>query len=197
MKKGVSALALALSLSSVTWAGDLVLSQSAALYLTLSGEKAALWDSKTSLTISDTTVPRGLPVQGILTSKFGWRKSPVKRVRTRGRKGKSRVRVRFHKGLDLSAPAGTPVFATADGKVIFAGRRGDYGNLVIIEHASGQSTWYGHLSKIDVSEGDVIRRGVKVGEVGRTGRATGNHLHYEIRTEDGAINPIIYVEGGN
>ena len=87
-----------------------------------------------------------------------------------------------HRALDFAAPKGTPVYAAKSGTVRFAGyNKGGYGNLIIIDHAEGYSTYYAHLSKILVSEGDHVKAGEKIGLVGSTGRSTGPHLHFEIR----------------
>ena len=102
----------------------------------------------------------------------------------------------FHAGLDLAAPVGAPVFSTADGVVSSAGRDGAYGNKIDIEHGFGVSTRYGHLSRIFVSEGQHIKKGDKIGIQGETGRATGPHLHYEVRNDDKPMNPKKFLEAG-
>lgn len=101
--------------------------------------------------------------------------------------------VEFHKGQDISAPTGTPVNATADGVVVIAGWVRGYGNGIYIDHGNGISTRYGHLSRIDVTVGQVIKRGDHLGLVGSTGRSTGPHLHYEVRINGEAINPLTYL----
>ena len=99
---------------------------------------------------------------------------------------------RPHHGLDYAAPAGTPVSAVGDGEVSFAGRKGQYGNLVVIKHRNGWKTYYGHLSKIEkgVWKGKYAEQGQVIGYVGATGLATGPHLHYEIRTGKKPVNPL-------
>lgn len=99
---------------------------------------------------------------------------------------------RPHHGLDYAAAKWTPVSAAGDGKVIFAGRRGQYGNLIILRHRNGYKTYYGHLSKIagGVYRGAKINQGAIIGYVGATGLASGPHLHYEMRINDHAINPM-------
>lgn len=97
----------------------------------------------------------------------------------------------FHYGLDIAAPIGTMVRAATAGTVSFAGTMGGYGNLVIIEHPGGISTRYGHLSRIDVSVGEMLARSQQVGLVGSTGHSTGPHLHFETRVEDVARDPQI------
>jgi murein DD-endopeptidase MepM/ murein hydrolase activator NlpD len=100
----------------------------------------------------------------------------------------------FHPGIDLAAPYGSPVYATADGTVLRAGwNSGGYGNLVEIDHGRGIVTRYGHMSKILVSAGQKVTRGQEVGEVGSTGRSTGNHLHYEVRIDNSPVNPIPFM----
>ncbi|MDA8123814.1 MAG: peptidoglycan DD-metalloendopeptidase family protein [Deltaproteobacteria bacterium] len=100
--------------------------------------------------------------------------------------------VRPHQGIDYAAAKGTPVSAAGDGKVLFAGRRGQYGNLIIIGHRNGYKTYYGHLSRIGkgVRKGTQIDQGTVIGYVGATGLATGPHLHYEMRIADKPINPL-------
>ena len=96
----------------------------------------------------------------------------------------------FHPGLDISADKGDPVYATADGTVVNAAAAGNYGNLVILDHGFGLETRYGHLSAFKVKQGQVVKRGDLVGLVGATGRATGPHLHYEVRANGRILNPL-------
>jgi len=96
---------------------------------------------------------------------------------------------RRHQGLDLAAAKGTPVRATADGVVTVAGRSGDWGRLVVIEHGGGWETRYAHLSHIRVERGERVARGQEIGTVGRSGNATGDHLHYEVRHADQPLDP--------
>ncbi|OPY10653.1 MAG: Murein DD-endopeptidase MepM [Syntrophus sp. PtaU1.Bin005] len=99
---------------------------------------------------------------------------------------------RPHHGVDYAAPEGTPVSAAGDGSVVFAGRRGQYGNLVILKHPGGYQTYYGHLSKIHerLRQGTEVSQGSLIGLVGSTGLATGPHLHFEMRINDRPINPL-------
>jgi len=97
---------------------------------------------------------------------------------------------RMHKGMDFKAKYGADVFASATGTVIFAGVSGGYGNLIQIRHANGYTTYYGHLSKILVKQGQKVKRGTRIGKVGTTGRVTGPHLHFEIRKNGKPINPL-------
>jgi len=101
----------------------------------------------------------------------------------------------MHPGIDLAGSYGTPVYATADGTVLRAGwNSGGYGNLVEIDHGRGITTRYGHMSAILVHEGDHVTRGEQVGRMGSTGRSTGNHLHYEVRIDGRAVNPIPFMK---
>ena len=101
----------------------------------------------------------------------------------------------LHPGIDLSGSYGTPIYATADGTVLRAGwNSGGYGNLVEIDHGRGITTRYGHMSAILVRPGDRITRGQQVGRMGSTGRSTGNHLHYEVRIDGRAVNPIPFMK---
>jgi len=96
-------------------------------------------------------------------------------------------------GVDLTAPKGTKVRTTADGRVSFAGRSGDFGRLVIVEHSGGYETRYAHLKSIEVKKGGKLKRGAILGTVGKSGNATGFHLHYEVRLQGTAVNPKSYL----
>ena len=100
----------------------------------------------------------------------------------------------FHSGLDMSAPAGSKIYSTADGVVSSAGRNGGYGNAIDIDHGFGITTRYGHLSQILVKEGQQVKKGEVIGIEGSTGRSTGLHLHYEVRYHDQALNPKRFLE---
>ena len=101
----------------------------------------------------------------------------------------------LHPGIDLSGPYGTPIYATAEGTVLRAGwNSGGYGNLIEIDHGRGISTRFGHLSALLVRAGDHITRGQLIGRMGSTGRSTGNHLHYEVRIDGRAVNPIPFMK---
>ncbi|MEO7654742.1 MAG: M23 family metallopeptidase, partial [Sphingomicrobium sp.] len=101
----------------------------------------------------------------------------------------------MHPGIDLAGPVGTPIQATADGAVVRAGwNSGGYGNLVEIDHGRGITTRYAHLSAMSVKTGDRIARGEIVGRMGSTGRSTGSHLHYEVRIDGRAVNPIPFMK---
>jgi murein DD-endopeptidase MepM/ murein hydrolase activator NlpD len=118
------------------------------------------------------------PAHGWLSSSVGRRVDPISGGAD------------FHQGLDISADAGSPVYATADGTVVHAAREGAYGNLITIDHGYGLETRYGHLSKYEVKSGAKVKRGDIVGRVGSTGRATGPHLHYEVRVNGRLLNPL-------
>lgn len=120
-----------------------------------------------------------------ISSGFGYRIDPFDKT------------VRMHEGLDLSASRGTPVYATADGIVIFADWNMGYGYVVDIDHGYGFLTRYAHLSKILVPEGKIVKRGEIIGRVGATGRAIAPHLHYEVRVAEIAVNPINYIDVKN
>ena len=127
-------------------------------------------------------VPTGMPVQNVaLTSDYGMRNHPVLRRRAQ------------HKGVDLAGPTGTPIYATADGRVSMAQRYSSYGLYVQIEHDSDVQTRYAHMSQIAATEGSYVRKGDLIGYIGSTGRSTGPHLHYEIRIAGQAVNPIPYM----
>lgn len=121
------------------------------------------------------------PAKGWVTSKFGYRTSPFT-----GRR-------EFHKGLDIANRMGTPVFATADGVITFAGSRGLIGNVVVIDHGHGLVTRYGHLKSSEVKRGDRVKRGDKIALMGNTGRSTGPHVHYEVRLNGMPVNPVKYI----
>ncbi len=126
-------------------------------------------------------IPLGPPVWGRITSRYGYRTDPFT--------GK----YEFHDGVDIKAPRGTPVRATAEGKVIFAGWKAGYGKTVIIKHAYGFRTLYSHLSKIKVRAGRWVKSGDVIGYVGSTGRSTGPHVHYEVWRYSRKQNPLKYM----
>jgi len=114
-------------------------------------------------------------------SPFGYRTHPIYHI------------VKFHKGVDLTALKGTPVYATAQGKVIVATDAHDgYGKKVMIDHGNGYKTVYAHLSKINVKYGQMVNLATKIGEVGNTGTSVSSHLHYEVRKNDRPVNPNAY-----
>jgi murein DD-endopeptidase MepM/ murein hydrolase activator NlpD len=119
----------------------------------------------------------GLPVAGHITSGFGLRFHPILGF------------TRMHKGIDIGAPRGTPVYAVADARVASAGWSGGYGNFIRLSHSPSLATGYGHLSRILVQPGQVVQRGETIGLVGSTGLATGPHLHWEVWKNGVAVNP--------
>ena len=119
-----------------------------------------------------------------LSSTFGYRRDPFN--------GGSRL----HTGVDMAGATGSPIYATADGVVSFAGRQSGYGNLIVIQHAFGFETRYAHLHRIRVTQGQRVSRGDRIGDMGSTGRSTGPHLHYEVRTGDTPRNPMNYITAG-
>lgn len=127
------------------------------------------------------STPSIRPAYGYETSRFGYRVSPFT-----GHK-------QFHEGLDIANRRGSPVIAPANGLVVFAGRKGGFGNLIIIDHGHGITTRYGHLSKALVKVGQHVKRGEKIAEIGNTGRSTGPHLHYEVRLNGVPVNPKRYI----
>jgi murein DD-endopeptidase MepM/ murein hydrolase activator NlpD len=121
------------------------------------------------------TVPSGWPLAGdvgVVSSSFGARRGAG-----------------THQGIDFRAPRGSKVVATADGVVAFAGRSGDYGRMVVLDHGNGWETRYAHLHRIKVEKGDRIRRDRTLGTVGHSGNADGDHLHYEVRRDGVPIDP--------
>lgn len=104
---------------------------------------------------------------------------------------------RAHEGIDMAGAMGSPIYATADGTVVHAGWENGYGNLVRIKHDFGIETRYGHMSKIKVSVGEKVSRGDRIGDMGNTGRSTGTHLHYEVRTNGSAVNPMTFIKAAN
>jgi murein DD-endopeptidase MepM/ murein hydrolase activator NlpD len=115
------------------------------------------------------------PVDGPITSSFGLRWG------------------RMHEGIDIGVGFGTPIRAAAAGTVIHAGWLGGYGNLVVVDHGGGLSTAYGHQQEIYVSSGQQVDQGTVLGEVGSTGNSTGPHLHFEVRVNGSAIDPLGYL----
>lgn len=136
---------------------------------------------------TNTPVPVSVPSRNPLTSSYmssnyGMRVHPVLGRRSR------------HKGIDLAAPTGTPIYATADGKVSRADRSRTYGLVVYLEHGADLQTRYAHMSRMLVADGQAVKKGDVIGYVGSTGRSTGPHLHYEVRVDGVAVNPIPYMK---
>ncbi len=125
--------------------------------------------------------PSAWPIEGVLRSSFGGRSDPFS--------GEGA----FHTGIDISAPIGTPVHATADGVILSAGWSGGYGKLVVVDHGNGFQTYYAHLSQFSAVPGEEVRRGQVIAYSGATGKATGPHMHYEVRLAGTPINPYRYL----
>nr|WP_321257433.1 M23 family metallopeptidase [uncultured Pseudodesulfovibrio sp.] len=121
------------------------------------------------------------PTSGWVTSGFAWRTSPFTGKRE------------FHKGIDISAPRGTPIYAPARGSITFSGRDSSYGLNVQLKHNSSLTTRYAHMYRIAVKSGQEVTRGELIGYVGSTGRSTGPHLHYEVRLNGVPVNPKRYI----
>ena len=160
---------------------------------TAAGENAdaqfrSLFDSWKKMDGQEPTViavPSMQPVDKVLfTSHFGVRSDPF------------RGTAAMHAGVDIPGAIGTPIYATADGVVSHAGRQGGYGNLIQINHGRGLETRYGHLSKILVADNTKVHRGQLIGLMGSTGRSTGSHLHYEVRMDGRAVNPVPFLQSG-
>lgn len=127
-------------------------------------------------------LPFGEPAKGRLTSAFGPRRDP-------GGRGRA-----MHEGIDLAGPRGTPIHATADGIVTFAGRQRGYGIVVKIRHAFGFETIYAHNTRARVKVGQRVKRGDRIADMGSTGRSTGTHVHYEVRIDNKPVNPLKFIE---
>jgi murein DD-endopeptidase MepM/ murein hydrolase activator NlpD len=127
--------------------------------------------------------PRGWPVDGNITSPYGRRFNPFS------------GRMEVHRGVDIAVPGGTPILSTADGVVSFAGWNGGGGNVIVIEHGLGYSTYYAHNRENIVQVGQKVKRGECIGYAGRTGNATGSHVHYEIWRNDNVLNPRAFMQG--
>ena len=130
------------------------------------------------VTIPDLTVLTTDPVANTESSGFGWRDDPFRHDR------------RYHRGTDFHAEAGTPVLAAGDGVVVFAGRQSGYGNVIYVDHGGGVVTRYAHLRRIEAHKDTAVTAGERIGQVGSTGRATGPHLHFEIRLDGRAVDPV-------
>lgn len=128
-----------------------------------------------------TSMPTGMPVDGWVTSEFGMRKHPIRRS------------YKMHYGIDVASPYGTKVVAPADGLVIYTGRSGGHGNIVIVDHGYGVTSLYAHLSEINTTVGTKVKHGDLLAKVGSTGASTGPHLHYEVRVDGIPTDPMAYV----
>jgi murein DD-endopeptidase MepM/ murein hydrolase activator NlpD len=126
-----------------------------------------------------------LPVEGQHTSGFGMRMHPIDHEE------------RLHSGMDIAAPAGTPIQAAAAGQVVFSGTQAGYGNVVVIQHEEGYSTLYAHNTANLVSVGTTVSQGQPIATVGSTGRSTGPHLHFEVRKDGKRLDPVQFFAAGN
>jgi len=133
---------------------------------------------KAGVPIPDLTVLTTEPVANTESSGFGWRDDPFRHDR------------RYHRGTDFHAKSGTAVLAAGDGVVVFAGRQSGYGNVVYVDHGGGVVTRYAHLRRIEAKKNSPVTAGERIGQVGSTGRATGPHLHFEIRLDGRAVDPV-------
>lgn len=140
-----------------------------------------LWESLSERQSLLNSTPNMKPAKGWITSRFGYRVSPFS--------GKTAL----HAGLDIAAAPGSPVYAPADGVVVFASYDESYGKLITIDYGYGVTTRFGHLSQIYVQVGQRVSKWDVVGAVGNTGRSTGPHLHYEVRINGTAVDPINYI----
>lgn len=129
--------------------------------------------------------PLNLPAPGRIRSRYGYRSDPFTEERT------------FHQGIDISTGYGYPVRATAGGRVVEAGRNGNLGKMIEIDHGFGRRTRYAHLSEFGVGVGDDVERGELIGYSGATGRATGSHVHYEVLVGNRQMNPLRLVFGSD
>lgn len=132
---------------------------------------------KLSLQLDDTITP----VMGVISSGFGYRTHPVD------------GEYKFHYGVDIAADIGTPIKAFADGEVDYVGKSTIYGNYLQLRHADGVTTFYAHCKKLCIKDGQKVKKGDKIAEVGDTGNATGPHLHFEIRLDGEFLNPCYYI----
>ncbi len=133
---------------------------------------------RAGIVLPDVAVLTVEPVAHTESSGFGWRDDPIRHSRS------------FHSGSDFRADPGTPVVAAGDGVVVFCGRYYGYGNMIEIDHGGGVVTRYAHLRKIEVTQDTVVTAGSRIGQVGQTGRATGPHLHFEVRLDGAPVSPV-------
>jgi murein DD-endopeptidase MepM/ murein hydrolase activator NlpD len=125
--------------------------------------------------------PCGWPCEGYISSGYGFRRHPIFRIRD------------FHSGLDIANVLYTPIYTTADGKVVFSGWQSGYGNVIVIDHGHNYRTVYGHLAKKFVKKDDLVSRGQIIAKMGNTGTSTGSHVHYEVHLKGRTVNPKPYL----
>lgn len=129
--------------------------------------------------IPDITILTTQPIPDTLSSGYGWRDDPIRHT------------WKFHGGTDFPSDPGTPVAVAGNGVVTFAGRQGGYGNVVYVDHGGGVVTLYGHMRRIETKKGATVAAGEEIGQVGSTGRATGPHLHFEVRLDNRPVDPVL------
>jgi len=125
-----------------------------------------------------------MPVEGVITSRFGHRSDPFHKKK------------RMHRGLDIAAPTGTPIHPIRPGTVVSSGERGGFGNVVIVDHGGGVTSLYAHCHELKVKKGDTVRPGDVIATVGSTGRSTGPHLHLEVHKDGKAVDPMAELKPG-
>jgi len=153
----------------------------------VAGERwlAALAEQAVAAQVPDLTVLLTEPVKGVESSGYGWRADPINRSK------------RFHKGADYRADRGTPVYAAGPGVVVFTGRQHGYGKVIYLDHGGGLITRYAHLNEVGVAKGDTVASDDLIGEVGSSGRTTGPHLHFEVRIDGRAVDPVLAMQIAN
>jgi murein DD-endopeptidase MepM/ murein hydrolase activator NlpD len=148
-------------------------------YLHAATDKLAALAANLDSTIPDITILTTQPIADTLSSGYGWRDDPIRHT------------WKFHSGTDFPSDPGTPVAAAGNGVVTFAGRQGGYGNVVYVDHGGGVVTLYGHMRRIETKKGATVAAGERIGQVGSTGRATGPHLHFEVRLDNRPVDPVM------
>jgi murein DD-endopeptidase MepM/ murein hydrolase activator NlpD len=148
--------------------------------LVIPGASSAFWDTVTTLS-RGSTAQFIWPLQGTVVSSFGWRQHPVLDMR------------HHHDGIDLDVPEGTTVYASAGGEVYFYGEQPGYGNVLILEHAGGFYTLYGHLKSSLANKGQYVEKGQRVAISGNTGISSGPHLHFELRNGEFPVDPVSFL----
>jgi murein DD-endopeptidase MepM/ murein hydrolase activator NlpD len=151
------------------------------LFSTVEPELNDLVGELEALEALERALPSFWPADGVLTSGFGWRRNPLG------------FRWKHHSGIDLAGDPGDPVWAAAPGTVLESGWNAGYGRVVVIDHGYGITTLYAHQTRLMVQEGQEVRRGQQIGTVGNTGRSTGPHLHFEVRLDGNAVDPLDYL----